>query len=196
MVRIVVFEKGLEDKIEFVRAKTRTQESWYYTVNPSGRVPYLVLDDGTGIEESHLIIRYLDHYDGHPVFDYPDGDDGWALRRLEARARSLIDGLSVWVRELARPEEDRSATIIAHEKERARRLTTWWDREIGHALMNGPLNIAQITLICALKLEERGIDFVWREQCPALAQWAGRIAALPSAAKALPKDGRNYLLFE
>ena len=59
MARIVVLEKGLERRVEMVAAKTRTANSPYYAVNPSGRVPYLVRDDGVGMEESWLICDYL-----------------------------------------------------------------------------------------------------------------------------------------
>ena len=42
LARIVVLEKGLANRIEMLEAKTRTLDSPYYQVNPSGRVPFLV----------------------------------------------------------------------------------------------------------------------------------------------------------
>jgi glutathione S-transferase len=60
MARIVVLEKKLESRVEIVFAKTRAAGSPYYAINPSGRVPYLVRDDGVGMEESALICDYLD----------------------------------------------------------------------------------------------------------------------------------------
>ena len=60
MARIVVLEKGLEGRVETVVAKTRAADSPYYGINPSGRVPYLVRDDGVGMEESAVICAYLD----------------------------------------------------------------------------------------------------------------------------------------
>ena len=35
---------------------------------------------------------------GNPVFDPPAGDQAWEARRLEALARSMMDGLAVWGR--------------------------------------------------------------------------------------------------
>jgi len=55
MVRIVVLEKGLQDRVETIVAKTRAADSPYYAINPSGRVPYLVREDGGGMEESVLV---------------------------------------------------------------------------------------------------------------------------------------------
>ena len=49
MARIMVLEKLLEGRVEVVPALTRSADSPYYKINPSGRVPYLVCDDGGGI---------------------------------------------------------------------------------------------------------------------------------------------------
>ena len=104
MARIVVLEKRLAQRVEIVFARTRAAGSPYYAINPSGRVPYLVRDDGVGMEESVLICAYLDRLDGAPVFDLPPG---WEPRRLEGLARSMLDGLAVWGRELTRPPHER-----------------------------------------------------------------------------------------
>lgn len=186
MVRIVILEKSLSDRVEIVSARTRKAESPYYTINPSGRVPFLICDDGGTLEESQLICRYLDHLDGPPVFNHPPGADGWESRRLEALARSLLDGLCVWGRELNRPQEDRSATIIEHERQRGRRMADLWETEIDNPLMRDPLNMAQITLICALQLDRRNPDFRWREDRPKLAQWADRLSERPSIRETEP----------
>ena len=39
LARIVVREKALADRVEIIEAKTRTADSAYYQINPSGRVP-------------------------------------------------------------------------------------------------------------------------------------------------------------
>ncbi|MFL6566273.1 MAG: glutathione S-transferase family protein [Burkholderiales bacterium] len=186
MARIVVLEKKLERRVEIVFAKTRVAESPYYAINPSGRVPYLVRDDGVGMEESALICEYLDRLEDQPAFDLPSGGAGLEARRLEALARSLVDGLAVWGRELARPEDERSPGVIAHETERARRMMDLWEKEIGHAYMRGPLNIAQMTLGVALGLELRNPEFAWRAAHPKLAGWYDRLAARASFAATAP----------
>ena len=189
MARIVVLEKGLEGQVEMIRARTRVADSPYYGVNPSGRVPYLVRDDGVGMEESALICAYLDHFDGRPAFQSPGDAHTWEARRLEALARSLLDGLSVWGREISRPENERSPGVIRHEKDRAQRMADVWELEIGHPLMRGALNMIQITLGCALSLEARNPDFQWRPGHPKLSGWFDRIAARPSFAATAPPSG-------
>ena len=56
--------------MEIIEAKTRTVGSPYYQINPSGRVPYLVDDAGSGIEDSQPICAYLDGLDGRPRFHH------------------------------------------------------------------------------------------------------------------------------
>ncbi len=188
IARIVVLEKNLENRVEIIVAQTRRPDSPYYRINPSGRVPYLLRDDDIGLEESSLICAYLDHLDGKPIFDLPAGDQSWEARRLEALARSMMDGLAVWGREILRPQDERSPTTIQHETERSRRMADSWEAEIDNSLMHGPLNMAQITLGCALALEARITGFLWRPQHPKLCEWFGRIAARPSfTATALPR---------
>jgi glutathione S-transferase len=186
MARIVVLEKGLESRVEIVAAKTRTASSPYYAINPSGRVPYLLRDDGVGLEESALICAYLDRLDGNPAFELPADGRMWEARRLEALVRSMLDGLSVWGRELTRPENERSPGVIRHETDRAKRMVEVWETEIGSPLMHGALNMIQITLACGLGLEARNPDFRWRARHPKLCEWFDRIAARPSFAATAP----------
>src|SRR5258706_7108841 len=115
MARIVVLEKGLERRVEIIAAQTRVADSPYYRINPSGRVPYLVRDDGVGLEESALICAYLDHLDATPAFDPPAGDQCSEARRLEALARSMVDAVAVWRRDVKRPHNQRSAVGLEHE---------------------------------------------------------------------------------
>ncbi len=186
MVRIVILEKDLDRRVEIIGAQTRTPDGAYTSINPSGRVPYLVRDDGVGLEESQVICAYLDNLDGSPVFAHPSGDAGWESRRLEALARSLLDGLCVWGRELYRPADERSPTIIEHERQRSRRMADIWETEIDNPHMRGPLNMAQITLVCALQLERRNPDSRWRPGHPKLSQWIDEIGKRPSVAATAP----------
>ncbi len=171
IVRMVILEKGLTDRVEIILAPTRQANSPYYQINPSGRVPYLIRDDGVAMEESGLIAAYLDHLDGKPVFNWPTGDAGWEARRIDALAHSLLDGLAVWSRELARSPNERSPTTLAHEAARAARMMDVWEATIGHPVMYAPLNLAQIALACALGHAGRNPNFKWRDGHPQLSEW-------------------------
>ena len=84
LARIVRIEKGLEGRVEIVLAQTRIANSPYYSINPSGRVPYLVRDDGVGMEESEVICRYLDHLMAGP---------NWICRRQNRIGRGVASAL-------------------------------------------------------------------------------------------------------
>ena len=186
IARIVVLEKGLADRVEIISAKTRQADSPYYSVNPSGRVPHLFRDDGVGLEDSALICAYLDSLDGKPAFGFPEGEQGWQTRRLEALARSTLDGLAVLGRETFRPKIEQSPTTLQHEADRARRLMDVWEREIENPLMHGALNLPQITLACALGFTALIAEFEWRSGHPKLGAWFDKISAIPSVAATAP----------
>lgn len=186
MVRVMIIEKELQARVEIIVTKTRMANNPYHAINPSGRVPYLLRDDGTGLEESRLICAYLDHLDGKPSFDLPRAGLAWEPRRLEALACSMLDGLSVWGREIARAPDEHSPTVIRHERSRCARMADLWETQIEHPWMQGPLNMAQITLACALGFEARIPELVWRPGHPKLSVWFDKITVRPSFAATIP----------
>ncbi|MGE0698333.1 MAG: glutathione S-transferase family protein [Hyphomicrobiaceae bacterium] len=191
VARIVVLEKGLGGRVEVIEAETRKQGSPYYAINPSGRVPFLVRDDGVAIEDSQLIATYLDNLDGRPSMTPPLSMDGWEYGRLEGYARSMTDGLSVWVREMRRPEGERSPTIVAHEAARGQRLADFWEREIGHRLMQGPMNLAQLYLLAGLDQAAHWKLADYAASRPGLRQWRHRLSENASVAATAPgQQGR------
>ena len=186
IVRVVVLEKGLADRVEIISAKTRTTDSPYYNINPSGRVPYLVCDDGLGLEDSALICSYLDNLDGKPMFALPAGAQGFELRRLEALVRSMLDGMAVLGREKWRPVNEQSPKIVLHETDRAKRLLTLWERGIDDPVFNGPLNMVQIVMSCTLGFADLIPEFEWRTGHPRLDAWFKRISERDSFVETAP----------
>jgi len=186
LARIVVLEKGLSSRVELVTARTREENSPYYAVNPSGRVPYLVLADGSGMEDSSLIAAYLDTLDGAPRLHAPSSADRWTYGRLEARARSFTDGVSVWVREMRRPPNERSPTILAHEVARARRLASVWNEDVLHPVMRGPLTMAHLLLFVGLDFARDSRMADLETEHPHLRAFAERLRAMPSIAATHP----------
>jgi glutathione S-transferase len=189
LARILRLEKGLEDRIEFEVVATRGVNNPYYAINPSGRVPSLILDDGTCLEDSTLVCWYLDNLDGTPTLHGSTGLDGLEHRRLEASARSMLDGVSLWSREfLYREEAIRSQTTIDHERGRALRMADMFENEMENPVLTGPLNMAQITLAClfAARLNNSPDGFTWQDSRPKLSAWVERISALPSVTDTTP----------
>jgi glutathione S-transferase len=186
LARILVLEKALGDRVEIVAAKTRTSDSPYYQINPSGRVPYLVDDAGVGMEDSQLICTYLDSLDGNPRFHDARHQTNWAYRRLEFSARSMCEGICVWIREMVRPAGERSPTALAHEVARAQRMADVFEDRIADPLMQGPLNMAQLILAVALDVAaKRGFGDLTAGR-PQLAAWMRSMSELPSMQKTAP----------
>ena len=91
----------------------------------------------------------------------------------------------MWLRELRRPEDERSPGIIAHELERSLRLADAFAREIdingvNERIWHGPFNMVQMTLIVALQMELRLESFAWRTGRPGLVTWSEALARRPS----------------
>jgi glutathione S-transferase len=195
LVRAVIIEKKLQDRVAVTPIQTRTPDSPLYAINPSGRVPTLVTNDGVIFEDSSLICTYLDHLEGAPIFDIPYDENRWPTLRLEAKVRSMLDGISVWGREFLRPVDERSPTIIDHETARAHRMADSLDKDVADGLFDGPLSIAQLLLACALppywhaKLdvrEDRLTKFQWRSERCNLSIWVDRFSERPSIQETIP----------
>jgi glutathione S-transferase len=191
IVRILVIEKGLSNKVEVIAAKTRTTDSPFYQINPSGRVPHLVCADGLALEDSALICSYLDHLEGRPSFALPAGGQGFEARRLEALVRSTLDGLAVLGREKWRPANEQSPKIVLHETERAKRLLNLWEQQIDHPLFQGQLNMVQIVFGCTLGFADLIPEFSWRTTHPKLHSWFEAMSARPSFLETKPPEPKH-----
>jgi len=187
LARILVIEKALTQRVAIIEAKTRTVASPYYAINPSGRVPYLITEAGVGMEDSQLICAYLDALDGAPRFHAAARGSDWAYPSAEATARSLCDGISVWVREMHRPENERSPTVLAHEVARSERLADVFEGQVAEPLWAGAPAMPHFILAAALDVARKrgpGDLTLGRRR---LAAWQQKMSERPSLqATALP----------
>jgi glutathione S-transferase len=185
LARILVLEKALEDRVEIIAAKTRAANSPYYQINPSGRVPYLIDDSGVGMEDSQLICAYLDSVDGKPRFHHPRRQTDWAYQRLEFAARNMCEGICVWVREMARPESERSPTVLAHEVARAQRMADLFEGRVPDLMQSAP-SMAHLILAVALDVAaKRGFGDLTTGR-PQLAAWMRSMSERPSMQRTAP----------
>lgn len=194
LTMIVRLELGLADRIELVWTRTRRPDDPVLAFNPSGRVPYLRLDDGAGYEDTDLIVEYLDRLSpprrfARPAFDVAGADAYWDFRRQEMTARSMLDGVSVWGREVVRPANEQSPGIIDHESRRAARLADAFEGLVGESVLAGPMNLVHLLLFCALNIEKRLPAFDWRSGRPYLSAWFDRTLEIPSVRDSEPPEG-------
>ena len=122
IARMAVLDLGLADRIAFIETTLRDPASTLLPHNPVGRVPSLVLADGTTITETTPILMVLDSLVAPEARLLGDGADGWKRLAAYGRVLGMLDGIAVWNRELRRPVHERSPGVIALEEGRAARI--------------------------------------------------------------------------
>jgi len=189
MARMAVIETGLEGRVTPVETTLRDPASTLLPMSPAGRVPALVLDNGTVLTETALILAYLGTLvpARTPLLLPLGGSDGWRGMAAFGRVVGMIDGIAVWNRELRRPEHERSPGVIALETTRANRLADALERDVAAGGYGGGVDAGWIALACTLGYcERRHRVWAWREGRPALASWLDAAATRPSFAATLP----------
>jgi glutathione S-transferase len=147
--RAAVLELGLADRVEVVELPVRLPQDAkpdVEAVNPLGKIPVLVLDDGQAIADSPVIVAYLDALAGGGLI--PGGDDRWRVLTLEALADGCMDAGFVLRMEQLKPEERRDAAeVAAYQAKIARTL----DRlEAEPHWLGGGFDVGQLALACAV----------------------------------------------
>ncbi|MGE0386420.1 MAG: glutathione S-transferase family protein [Gammaproteobacteria bacterium] len=91
-VRMFLAEKGIEVPTTQVDLRSREQlGEEFRRLNPQWMVPFLVLDDGTGISESMAICRYFESLQPHPSL-FGSTPRAQALVEMWSR-RAELDGI-------------------------------------------------------------------------------------------------------
>jgi glutathione S-transferase len=191
IIRIALLETGLDARVtmqEVTRTKLYSVESEVLAFNPIGRVPTLLLDDGTILTESKLILDYIDSVNRGPRLLSRDGSDGWRTMAEMGQALGLLDAIVTWARALASPEPQHASAIIAQETARVRRAADALEVAVANGAYAGPMNAAQIVLGTALGLVEPRLPvWKWREGRTRLSAWYDAIAMRPSFQSTEPR---------
>ncbi len=181
-VRLVLHEKRIP--CAFVVAPPRDAGSPVPAANPLGRVPTLLLDDGSAVWDSPVICEYLDALRDAPVLvPRADAAARMRVRRWEALADGIADSAVVVRVESLRPADRQDPATLALHGTAIDRARAWAaDRLAGRTWCEGDaLSLADLAMASALLyLDLRQPDRDWRGAHPALAAWAARILARPS----------------
>ncbi len=98
----------------------------------------------------------------------------------------MCDGIAVWGREMARPQNERSPTTLAHETARAQRMADVFEARTTDPLMQGPPGMAHLILGVALEMaRKRGLGDLTTGG-PRLAGWVRSISERPSMQRTAP----------
>lgn len=188
IARMAVIELGLEDRVAVEEATLRDPASVLLPFNPVGRVPALLLDDGSTITETTPVLMVLDSLVAPDRRLLPGPDAPRALAAY-GRVLGMLDGIAVWNRELRRPVHERSPGVIALEALRAVRVADALERDVAsggfRAVDAGYLALVAVLGYC----ERRHTAFTWRQGRPALAALFDAAQARPSVARTVPPAG-------
>lgn len=118
-VRMAASHCGLA--IESVAADTTAEPADLLAANPLGKIPALILDDGTALYDSRVICDYFDKLTGGQLV--PQRLEAFAtVKRIEATADGIGDALILVVyEERYRPEERRHQPWVDKQMRKANR---------------------------------------------------------------------------
>ena len=170
-VRVLLRETGLIERVEEIQVSTTPLKSdpQAISANPLGKIPALIRADGPAIYDSRVITRYLD--DMADTNLYPTSSLSEVLT-LEATADAIMEATVGMIYEMRyRPEDQQSPEWLDAQWMKAERAIAAINaRWMSH--LNGPLNMAQIAVSCALSyVDLRHDGRNWRMGNEALAKW-------------------------
>ena len=185
--RAAVVELGLEGRVEIVEVPIRLPQDSKPDVealNPLGKIPLLVLADGTLITDSPVIVAYLDSVAGGGRL-IPSGEDKWRVLTLEALADGCMDAGFVLRMEQLKDESRQDPAEVAAYTAKIDRTLDKLEQE--PEWLADRFNIGQLALACALDwIVFRKLVAEPLGQRPRLAQWLAGVRERPSLAATAP----------
>ena len=180
-VRVVLREKNLQDSIEEIKKIPFENPPELLAANPLGKIPVLILDDGSSLYDSPVICEYLDSLTSElELFPLPESDERWTILRAQALADGIMDVSVAVVMERRRPESEQSESAIQRWQEQIRAGV----KEAVNQLEGMPsnINIGHISLAIALSyLDFRHHDLQWRQYSNmAMIDWHDAYCSRPS----------------
>jgi glutathione S-transferase len=178
-VRMAAEALELSHEIDVVTADSRDENDTLRQQNPLGKIPCLLLEDGTPIYDSGVIIEYLQERSGRTTLVPLSGP---ARYQILTRAR-LADGITeaallmVYEARFRRPDQI-STEWLTHQKGKAM-------RGLAEFAANPPpverLDLVTIGLSCALGYLDWRKPIDWRDTFPVLVDWIEAVADLHPA---------------
>jgi glutathione S-transferase len=148
--RAAMLELGLQDRVEVVELAPRlpkVAKPDLEAVNPVGKVPSLITEEGELIADSPVIVAYLDSLAGNRLI--PVGPERWRVLTLEALADGCMDAGVVLRFEGLRGEAFRDSQEIAAHQAKIERTLDMLEAQ-PEWMAGGALNAGTLALACAI----------------------------------------------
>src|SRR6185436_6435107 len=187
-VRIVLAEKKIDCDFEVV--DVIPPENPVNALNPLGKVPTLVLDDGTTLFDSRVIVEFLDGASPLARLIPDDNRERVAVRRWEALADGSLDAGLLIRYESLRPKKEQSKAWTEKQVGKLTRGVAMIAAELGEKTwcQGDRYSLADIAVGCCLGwLEFRkpgGVE--WRSQYPNLERHYAKLMDRPAFADTAP----------
>jgi glutathione S-transferase len=184
-IRIAASVLGLDRELALEPADTMNAGDTIRSQNPLGKIPALLLEDGTVLFDSRVILEYLDHRAGGGRIIPKDASARFAALRLQALADGIMDAsvLLVYEGRWRPPERHEPKWIDLQSGKVARALAAL---EAAPPALDAPPNVGQIALACALGYRDFRFPGSWRKDHPRLVAWledfARRVPAFAATA--------------
>ncbi len=165
---------GIADAFTIVPADTNDANDSLRKQNPLGKIPCLVLDDGTAIYDSRVIIEWLDMQAGGNVLIPREPEARLRALTFQALCDGLMDAAVVTRYEMVLREEPmRSARWLDQQAGKIQRAL----QAMAEQAPVGRRDIASVALASALGYLDLRFEGRWRAQYPGLVTWLDRFAA-------------------
>jgi len=185
-VRVTALEKDIAAQIELVPAHPWPEPTAVTPYNPLGKVPTLLLDDGTALYDSAVICEYLDSLGKGPSLLPTSLPERLRVLRRQALADGMLDAAVNIVLELRRPQESRSQAMLERFQGSVRRCVNQMPAEIEDP--GKCFDLGQIAIACAVGYVEfrlPELDFGLAAQ-RSLSDWWSSVRKRPSLATTEP----------
>jgi len=186
-VMIAVYELGLQDKIalERVLVASKSTNADVMRINPLNKIPTLILDDGTVLFDSPVILEFLDTQHGSGTLLPSDPARRWVVLRMQA----LGDGLMT-LNVLRLGEKNRAELLSpAHAEAFAAKTAATLDVLEREVPTLEPISAGSIAVAAALShLDFRFAEDHWRAGRPRLAAWFATMSQRPSMMATQPVE--------
>ncbi len=188
-VRVVLVEKKIECELELV--DVAPIENAVNAHNPLGKIPALVLDDGTPLYDSRVIVEFLDARSPITRLIPDETRDRVAVRRWEALADGVLDAGILVRSESARDKKERSKAWTDKQTARMQRAMDQLAKDLGErSWCHGErYSLADIAVGCCsgwLDFRKPG-DIDWSAKYPPLAQHYRKLMERPAFSDTVPQ---------
>lgn len=137
--------------------------------NPLGKMPTLILEDGSTLYDSRVICEHLDSLHSGPKL-FPQGQERWPVLTLQALCDGIMDaGILIVYERRYRPEECYHAPWVAYQQDKVDRGLA--ALEAAPPTLPKEPNIGHIALASALGYLDFRFEGRWRNTCAALSEW-------------------------